>query len=214
MFEIVSFPDGNVWVLLGYERHVHDVSARRSLERLARTSLPLLLPRQLKLLRLLNEPAVMGSDKAKSQRMPGGPAIAGSKVGLSTSWMNQVVSRPNFAGLDHKNTCWQTPKYARVCPVVITADLTYSASRPTGLVRSGPRLLHFGARGAPRAVPALLAKTNSRIIQLEAPRVNSSRDRPRNNESSASNSLFHLPPADWPPGSCEDSRAIRGRIVW
>lgn len=44
--------------------------------------MPLLLPRQLKLLRLLNEPAVMGSDKAKSQRMPGRPAIGWLEGGL------------------------------------------------------------------------------------------------------------------------------------
>jgi len=61
------FPDINVWVALTYERHVHHVSARNGLRGLAPT------PRlffcrltQLGLLRLLSEPAVMGSDQAKS----------------------------------------------------------------------------------------------------------------------------------------------------
>ncbi|HVH71101.1 MAG TPA: TA system VapC family ribonuclease toxin [Candidatus Dormibacteraeota bacterium] len=62
------FPDINVWVALTYDRHVHHLSAREWFEALAPTSrLFFCRITQLGLLRLLSEPAVMGSDQAKSQ---------------------------------------------------------------------------------------------------------------------------------------------------
>lgn len=62
------FPEVNVWVALTYDRHVHHVSARQWFEGLPPTSrLFFCRLTQLGLLRLLSEPAVMGSDQAKSQ---------------------------------------------------------------------------------------------------------------------------------------------------
>jgi predicted nucleic acid-binding protein len=62
------FPDINVWVALTYDRHVHHMTARKWFEGLKPTS-RLFFGRftQLGLLRLLSEPAAMGSDQAKSQ---------------------------------------------------------------------------------------------------------------------------------------------------
>jgi uncharacterized protein len=62
------FPDINVRVALTYDRHVHHSSARAWFEGLAPASrLFFCRLTQLGLLRLLSEPAVMGSDQAKSQ---------------------------------------------------------------------------------------------------------------------------------------------------
>jgi hypothetical protein len=122
---LFAFPDVNAWVAFTYEGHVHGVNARKWFQRLAPTSrLFVCRLTQLGLLRLLNEPAVMGSDKAKSQRMPGRPTVAGSRA-------------KNARGFG---------------AVVMTADLAHSASQRISSVRSGLKLLHFGARGAPRAV--------------------------------------------------------------
>jgi uncharacterized protein len=63
------FPDVNVWVALTYERHIHHIVAREwffSLPAASRIFFCRLT--QLGLLRLLNEPAVMGVDRALGQQ--------------------------------------------------------------------------------------------------------------------------------------------------
>lgn len=63
------FPDINVWVALSYERHVHHERARKWFEGLApMAGLFFCRLTQLGLLRLLTVPAVMGPDRAQSQR--------------------------------------------------------------------------------------------------------------------------------------------------
>jgi uncharacterized protein len=63
------FPDINVWVALTYERHSHHQVARKWFESLEHTA-RLFFCRftQLGLLRLLSAEAVMGVDRAKTQR--------------------------------------------------------------------------------------------------------------------------------------------------
>ncbi|HTS13577.1 MAG TPA: TA system VapC family ribonuclease toxin [Candidatus Limnocylindrales bacterium] len=63
------FPDINVWVALTYDGHIHHAPAREWFERLpASTRLFFSRFTQLGLLRLLTAAAVMGEDRAKSQR--------------------------------------------------------------------------------------------------------------------------------------------------
>jgi uncharacterized protein len=63
------FPDINVWVALTYDRHVHHSAARSWFEALD-SSARLFFCRftQLGLLRLLTAEAVMGADRAQTQR--------------------------------------------------------------------------------------------------------------------------------------------------
>ena len=62
------FPDINVWVALTYDRHIHHLTARQWFDHLAPMArLFFCRLTQLGLLRLLNSPAVMGPDLAKSQ---------------------------------------------------------------------------------------------------------------------------------------------------
>lgn len=86
------FPDINVGWRSLTRGMFRDLSARKWFERLAPTSrLNFCRLTQPRFLRLLSEAAVICSDKAKTQRMPARPTIAGSKTGVSTSMANQVV---------------------------------------------------------------------------------------------------------------------------